>query len=145
MDFGCLVVHLQVVFAICAAFDLQNRVGLGFLFTLMLGIVLGMWVGGVSCASKAGIVHPWKRAFLVLCLLPFTLAAMVAIPFCVITTVHLIVSFRAADSGGRIAACVAILLVVAILCWKIRDAAKWVLRGSAYDSRLVNKPIKEIG
>lgn len=76
-DFLWLLVHVQLALGYCVEFvGIQQR----FFFPLMLGFlslaVLGLWAGGVSFLSRAGVTHPPRRAVFILLLLPLTLALM---------------------------------------------------------------------
>jgi hypothetical protein len=86
-DFLWLLVHVQLALGYCVEFvGVRQR----FYFPLMLGFlslaVLGLWAGGVSFLSRAGVTHPPRRAVFILLLLPLTLALMMT------TTILLVVA-----------------------------------------------------
>ena len=86
-DFLWLLVQVQFALAYCVEFVGVRH---AWFFTMVLGFlglaVFGMWLGGVSFMSRAGVTHPPRRAVFILFLLPSTLALMM------ITTLLLVVA-----------------------------------------------------
>lgn len=139
-DFVWLVVQFQVVLAACAqGIDIEDVFGFGITLTFLFLATTAMWMGAVSCVSKAGVVHPWRRGIFVLCQLPLTLTFMFAIPICL--GAGLLRSLQFAMSresllnevtGLQVVGLFAASIIMGIASWGMRYVSIWVLEDSAW-------------
>ena len=78
VDFFCLIVELQLVFACFALVDLADVAAVVAVSFICLS-VLAMWYTGVTVLSHAGIEDPWRRAAFNWFVLPMTYVGSLAI------------------------------------------------------------------
>jgi len=87
-DFLWLLVQVQIVLGYCVEFVGVRHLWFFVLMLSFLGLaVMGMWAGGVSFLSRAGVSHPPRRAVFLLFLLPLTLAVMMSTTIILVVTV----------------------------------------------------------
>ncbi|MCA9220332.1 MAG: hypothetical protein KDA71_08380 [Planctomycetales bacterium] len=110
-----------------------------FVMTMLLAGALGIWVGGVSTMSRAGITQTWRRGVCTLVLLPLAIALMMIAIFAIVAGP--IVLLLLAQNGGRVAVrgtwhltsaawiamFVAAIIVIAVLVVVVRRLSGWLI------------------
>ncbi len=137
-DFFWLVLQMQVVLAACVAIVGADAREFLAITAVALAALVAIWAGAVSWLSRTGVLHPPRRAALVLFLLPATLGLMFAIPLSLAGVLAYLSWVFAMHPGSveivwRIAAggAIALLALAAGFAagWGVRRTARWVADG----------------
>jgi hypothetical protein len=138
-DFIWLLIQLQIALGVVVANVEHDPL---WVFAMILGFlafaVIAMWCGGVHVLSRLGIRGIWRRAALIVFLLPGALVVMMgASALCVSASVALLLLFQRVGGtrlflGSREIAIGVLIFVAAgavtgLACWVLRLVMRWIL------------------